>query len=130
MGTEPLTRDLPYENTLGGLREKAARDAYQGQEVYGRLLREVRAHSDQYAPEEIREQMMTALSAANYGWSLAAVLGWLAKEHPKLAYRAGCIAEDVMINGGSRWCDDLWPVVAIEGGSDTSGAEPPGVDHG
>lgn len=80
-------------------------------------MADVRAHPDQHAPEEVREEMLIAISAANYGWSLVAVLGWLTAEHPHLAYRAGCIAQDVQINGGNRWCEDVpYPPVESEGG--------------
>lgn len=105
--TDPLTRGLPYEGTVQTLREQAARDAYRGEQTYGRLFAQIREYPDTLSPEDTRNDLIVATGCAGYGWGLVAVLGWLAKEHPELAHQAGCIVQDVQINGGNSWCEDM-----------------------
>ncbi len=114
--TSVFDRELPYEGTFQGLRLQAAEDGHRGQTSHGRIMAEFRSHPDQHAPEEVSEQMLNAISAAGYGWGLVAVLGWLAAEHGDLAYQAACIVQDVQINGGNRWCEDI-PYPPQEGNS-------------
>lgn len=103
-------RELPHEGTVQDLRLQAARDAYAAGRLHSRLTQEWRENRDQHAPVEIAEQTLTAIAAANYGSALVEVLGWLAAEHPDLVFRAGCIAQNVMIDGGGRWSEDIpWP---------------------
>jgi hypothetical protein len=108
MATKLLYQD---SGTIGSMRQVIAKTAARGQGVYGRIADRIvaGAHSQKYVDltDDDRERHLLAHGTSFYGWSLVALLGWLAKEYPHLAVVAGRMVDDIGTNGGNDYCEDI-----------------------
>ncbi len=107
MTPDPMDMLLPYEGTIGEFRQAIADGAYEGQTTLTELNAQRREFPDSFSPEEWGRRNRVAVGCANYGWALVGVLGYLARTAPDLLRPAAAIAEDIMVNGGNSWCDDV-----------------------
>lgn len=104
---------LPYgEGTIRTLREQIAKVAAMGEQRFGDITEQWMAISRNPAsgetpPDSFGRDHMIAHGASFYGWSLVAILGWLAKEYPTLARRAAAMVDDIGNNGGNSYCEDV-----------------------
>lgn len=105
-------RELPYEGTVQDFRIQTARDAQRGVEAYSRLFGSIRDERDGPLSPEDTERHLLAISAANYGWAVVGLLGWIGAEFgTEVQWRAAAVAQDIGINGGNKWCEDIpWPL--------------------
>jgi len=105
---EPVAaRELPYEGTVQDFRMQAARDAYRGERVIGRIVAAGHDRPGPYSPDA-RERLLVATSAASYGWGVLGLIRWVGDQYgPDAAWKAAAIAQDIGVNGGNRWCEDI-----------------------
>jgi len=97
------TTDLPYGDTPDTLRLDIVRRAKRAQDIYTGLT-----VTDDTLTTQQKILRSAAMHASGYGWSIAALLGWLKKEHGEAAmWSAAAIVQDMLTNGDSGWCDDL-----------------------
>lgn len=94
----------PENGTVGSLREIAAQHAYRGEERFGKLI--ATGCEGPLPPEQV-DEVKIAHGCSFYGWSIVALLGWLAKEYPLLAVRAARMVDDIGTNGGNSFCEDI-----------------------
>lgn len=100
---EPITMDtmLPYEGSAAEFRLYVGKQAGAAQNRYSDLI------NRNLAPAE-RAAHWDAMHASGFGWALVAVLGWLRDEHgEEMAWNAAAVAQDVMVNGGNSFCEDI-----------------------
>jgi hypothetical protein len=110
--TEPMTMASPlnYDDmTATQFRRGIAETAHSCQARYKPLTRPATART--LNPEQV-QAAMDAMYAANFGWGLAAVIGWVRHTYGEdAAWRATAAAEEVMTNGDSAHTADLGGVV-------------------
>jgi hypothetical protein len=114
--------ELPEGDTVRGFRIMIARHASQAQDEFGRLLDAATQAAgrppviaDPHPTDPATDPVRLAHWATLYGWSVASLIHWIEERYgAEAAYDAAALVQDMAVNGGADYCDDIMAEVRPE----------------
>lgn len=94
---------LPYGGTVRELRVQIVRQAVHAEKVFEETFLAKPSWSD-----DDRQLNLMSLGACLYGWTTASLLRFIEERlGAEAATEAGALVQDMGMNGGTEWCDDI-----------------------
>jgi hypothetical protein len=123
-----MSTELPYdEMTAAQFRAEVAAVAQRQHDQFGVLINTDR--TDRKLSRAEQHLQMASMHAANFGWSLVALIRWAEKAYgPEAGWKAAALAQDIMTNGGNSFCEDVDLPLAAEQTSSTTRPKPEHAD--
>ena len=111
---DPTTPEeqLPYGGTVRDLRVQIVRQAVRAEKVFEATTLAAPPWSGEH-----RQLNLMAHGASLYSWATASLLGFIAERFgDQAAVEAAAMVQDMGMNGGAEWCDDLGDEIDAEVG--------------